>query len=53
MGKWAMVPAPTRENAAADMAGVKPALSIVVARPAWFLQLQARVDPLNVIIIAI
>jgi hypothetical protein len=39
-----------RENAAADMAGVKPALSIVVARPTWFLQV--TIDPLNVITIA-
>lgn len=48
MGKWAMVPAPMRENAAADMAGVKRARSIVVARPTWFLQ--ATIDPLNGII---
>ncbi len=45
-----MVPALMRENAAADMAGVKLAPSIAVARLTWFLLLQARIDPLNVII---
>ena len=47
MGKYAMVPALMRENAAANMAGVRQALNIVVVHPRG--ALQVIIKPLNVV----
>ena len=49
MGKWVMVHALMLENAAANMAGVELALSIVVAHPTGFQQ--ARMRLLGVIVV--
>ena len=49
MGKWVMVHALMLENAAANMAGVELALSIVVAHPTGFQQATMRL--LGVIVV--